>query len=98
MIYYVIDRTLKPLRAWHFNSYPEIVKHLEGMCERIYGQTRKERMLILEELGHGADDRDSVVFVRSMAEGFDIGVVRDGQRTRCDISTIPLYQREEFGN
>ena len=55
-------------------------------------------MVILEELGHGADDRDSVVFVRTMAEAFDIGVIREGRRMRCDITSIPMYQKSEFGD
>lgn len=98
MIYYVTDTTYNPRKEAQFKSYPETVRYLEGMAMRAYGQTRKERMIILEELGHGADDRDSVVFVRSMAEAFDMGVVREGRKMRCDISTIPLYQQEEFGN
>ena len=102
MILYVIDTTLNPPREQRFSSYPEIVRYLEGMSKRAFGQTRRERMILLEECGHGSDDRDSVTFVRSMAETFEMGVVRNDagttRRMKCDISTIPLYQKEEFGN
>ncbi len=93
-----MDTTLNPSQEKRFSSYPTTIQYLEQMAKRAYGQTRKERMIVLSELGHGTDDRDSVVFVRSMAEAFDIGVIRDNRRVRCDISSIALYQQEEFGN
>ena len=97
-MYYVIDTTIPAPQGKQFKSFPEIVRYLEGMSKRAYNQTRRERMVILEELGHGADDRDSVVFVRTMAEAFDIGVIREGRRMRCDITSIPMYQKSEFGD
>ena len=98
MIIYIKDTTLTPSQEKQFNSYPRAVQYLEGMSQRAYGQTRKQRMILLEELGHGADDPNAVTFVRTMAQAFDIGVVRDGAHLPCDITTIPLYQKEEFGD
>jgi len=102
MTYYVIDTTLTAPREMRFNSFPEIVKYLEGMSQRAYGQNRKQRMIMLEELGHGYDDRDSVTFVRTMTNEFEMGVIRNdaglARHMKCDITSIPLYQNEEFGN
>lgn len=98
MKYYVIDTTVRPQQVIKTNTYPELVKHLEGMSQRAYGQTRKQRMLILEEVGHGDDDRQAVNFVRSMAEHFNMGVVREEGLMRCDVTAVALYQKEEYGN
>lgn len=102
MQYYVVDTTLRPAQELRFGSYPQIVQHLEQMSMRAFGQTRKQRMVLLEELGNGYDDIQSVNFVRSMAEKFDIGVLRDGlnrnQRMRCDITSVALFQKDEFGS
>jgi hypothetical protein len=98
MIFYIVDTTVSPPRNLQFGSYPEAVNHLERMSERAYKQTRKQRMLMLEEIGHGYDDPNSVTFVRTMAEQFDMGVLREGRKTRCDISLIPLHQQDEFGS
>ena len=53
---------------------------------------------MLEELGHGYDDQNSVTFVRSMAEAFDMGIIRENNRMRCDITSAELFQKEEYGN
>lgn len=98
MQYYVVDTTVNPQQIVKFNTYPELVKHLEGMSIRKYRQTRKERMLMLEEVGHGEDDRQAVNFVRSMAEQFNIGVARQEGLMRTDVCSIALYQKEEYGN
>ena len=100
--FYVIDKTRNPAVEVRFGTYSEIVRYLEGMSQRAYGQTRKQRMIMLEEIGHGYDDRDSVTFVRSMASQFEMGVIRNNagvlNRMKCDITAIALYQKEEFGN
>lgn len=98
MKYYVVDTTVRPSQTIQTNTYPELVKHLEGMTIRQYGQTRKQRMIILEEVGHGDDDRQAVNFVRSMAEKFNMGVVRMEGLMRCDVTSVALYQKEEYGN
>ena len=102
MILYVIDTTFNPAREKRFNAYQPLVQYLEEMSERAYGKTRKQQMIMLEELGHGPDDRDSVTFVRSMANAFEMGVIRSDvgltRKMKCDIVNIALYQREEFGS
>ena len=98
MTLYVVDTTLTPTKDVTFNSYPQLVSYLDGMSQRAYGSNRKQRMIMLEEIGHGYDDPDGVTFVRSMAEAFNIGVVREGRKMRCDVPSMALYQKEEFGN
>lgn len=97
-MYYVIDTTVRPAQTIKSESYPEILTHLDGMSKRHFGQTRKQRMIVLEELGHGSDDNQGVNFVRSMAETFNMGVVRDAGLMRCDIVNVALYQKPEFGD
>jgi hypothetical protein len=102
MKFYVVDTTIAPPQEKWFNSYGQIVQYLEQMSVREFGQTRKQRMYLLEECGHGPDDSNSVTFVRSMSEKFNVGVLRDGlnpnQKMRCDITSVALFQREEFGS
>lgn len=81
-----------------FYDYPSAVKHLEGMCQRALGESRKQHMLLLESVGHGDDDFQSVNFVRAMAERFDIGLVRDGRKMRCDITTAFAFNKPEYGS
>ncbi len=102
MQYYVVDTTIRPAQEKRFTSYPQIVAYLEGMCQRAFGETRKTRMVLLESLGHGYDDTDSVTFVRSMAQNFNMGVIRDGvtagEKMQCDITAVELFQKDEFGS
>lgn len=102
MQYYVVDTTLTPPQEKRFPSYGHVIQYLEQMSVRAYGQNRKQRMIMLEEIGHGHDDSNSVNFVRSMAEKFNMGVLRDGvnknERLRCDITSVALFQKDEFGS
>jgi hypothetical protein len=98
MQYYVVDTTVRPQEVIKTDSYPDLVKRLEAMSVRQYNQTRKQRMIILEEVGHGEDDRQGVNFVRSMAEKFNMGVARKEGLMRTDVTAIALYQKEEYGN
>jgi hypothetical protein len=98
MIFYVIDTTLKPSQEKRFQSYTGLVRYLEGISQRAYSQTRQQRAILLEEIGYGVDDRNATLFVRSIQEKFEIGVIRDGRRTQCDVTTIVAYQKPEFGD
>lgn len=97
MTFYIIDTTLQPPQEKRFSTYPQVVQYLEGISSRA-GQSRRDRMILMEECGHGADDRDSVTFVRAMADQYNIGVVRDGRRMRCDITNIAMFSNENYGN
>lgn len=102
MLYYVVDTTINPAQEKRFTEYGHVVQYLEQMSVRAYGQNRKMRMIMLEEIGHGHDDSGAVNFVRSMAEKFNMGVLRDGvnknERMRCDITSVNNFQKDEFGS
>lgn len=98
MIFYVRDKTLQPPQEKQFDAYPKLVAHLDQMCQRAYKQTKKQRTQLLEECGHGTDDYNSTLFVRSMQEAFEIGVIRDGRRTQCDVTTLVAFQKPEYGD
>jgi hypothetical protein len=53
---------------------------------------------MLESVGHGYDDNNSVNFVRSMSERFDIGLVREQRKFKCDISSAVMWDKEEYGS
>lgn len=95
---FITDTTIKPIQDKVFTDYFSAVKYLEGMSQRAYGQNRKERMILLESVGHGDDDPNAVNFVRSMSEQFSIGIIREGQKMRCDITAAFMFDRPEYGN
>ena len=97
-IFYVTDKTINPPKEQMFKSYPQLVQYLDGMCQRAYKQTKVQRTQLLEELGNGADDYNSTLFVRSMQEQFEIGIIRDGRRTQCDVTTMVAFQKPEYGD
>lgn len=94
---YIKDTTVSPVKEATFDNYGAVVRYLEEVSKRAYGQTRKDRMVLLESIGHGYDDPNAVNFVRSLAEHFDMGVIREGRRMRCDITAL-LFNKEEYGN
>ena len=97
MIIYITDTTLTKPQDMFFKTYPEAIKYLESMCIRT-GKSRKQYMILLEDVGYGYDDSNSATFVRGMAEKFDMGVVRENRKVRCDISTISVFDKPEYGN
>jgi len=94
---YITDTTVKPAKDILLNTYPEAVKYLEGMSSRS-GQSRKNFMILLESCGHGDDDRGSVTFVRAMAERYNIGIIREGRKMRCDITSAFSFDKPEYGS
>jgi len=97
-IFYVIDKSLNPPEQREFNTYQNLVKYLDVMCQRAFKQNKQQRTQLLEECGHGTDDYNSTLFVRSMQEQFELGVIRQGRRTQCDVTTMVAYQKPEYGD
>lgn len=95
---YITDTTITPVRDVVFNTFSAAVKHLEGMSQKAFGQSRKQYMLLLESMGHGDDDTNSVNFVRAMSERFNIGVIREGRKMRCDITSAFMFNKPEYGS
>lgn len=98
MTIYITDTTVKPYKDVTFNDYHSAVRYLEGMCQRSGQGTRRDHMILLESIGYGDDDPTSVTFVRSMAERFDIGIIREGRKMRCDITTAFAFNKPEYGS
>jgi hypothetical protein len=97
-IFYIIDKSLNPPEQREFNSYGNLVRYLDIVSQRAFKQTKQQRTQLLEECGHGTDDYNSTLFVRSMQEQFEIGVIRAGRRTQCDVTTMVAYQKPEYGD
>jgi hypothetical protein len=95
---YITDTTKQPVKDVTFNDYPSAVRYLEGISQRAFGQTRKSYMILLESMGHGEDDQASVNFVRAMAERIEIGVIREGRKMRCDITSAFMFNKPEYGS
>lgn len=98
MTFYITDTTVSPAQEVLLPSYPEVVNYLSQMSQRAYGQTRQQRTIMLEEIGHGADDHNATLFVRTMQQEFDLGIIREGRKIRCDITTIVAFQKPEYGD
>jgi hypothetical protein len=87
--YYIIDSTSTKggkTPVITFNSTSGVVKHLEEMCKRKFGQSRKDYMFSCSELGFGEDDNAGRAFYEQMEQYFNVGVIRkDSQPVRCNI-------------
>ena len=94
---YITDTTVSPVRDVTFTDYSLAVRYLEGMSSRS-GQSRKDLMILLESCGHGDDDRGSVTFVRAMAERFNVGIIREGRKMRCDVTSAFAFNKPEYGS
>ncbi len=87
--YYIIDSTVKkgnknPVVI--FDAIPEVIKHLEGMCQRQFGRTRKQHMQHCEDLGFGGDEATGRAFFEQMEQYFTIGIIRsDSKPIKCNI-------------
>ena len=93
--YYIIDTTIKkngknPVLI--FESIPETINHLEGMCQRQFKRTRKQHMQHCEDLGFGGDEQTGRAFFEQMEQYFAVGIVRsDSKPIKCNI-----FEAEKF--
>ena len=83
-----------------FDSLPLLVAHLEGAVYRKLRLTRDEYMHNLISLGYGYDDTEGSTFTTSMAEEFNIGVVRSGKLIRTNVheATYNNKFRQQHGD
>jgi len=87
--YYIIDTTVKkggknPVVI--FESTLGVINHLEGMCKRQLGMSRKDYMLNCESLGHGTDEQTGRAFYEQMEQYFTMGLIRsDSKPIKCNI-------------
>lgn len=102
--YYVIDTTQKkggknPVLI--FESIPSTVQHLEGMCQRQFGRTRKQHMQHCEDLGFGGDEQTGRAFFEQMEQYFTVGIVRsDSKPIKCNIFEANKWAKDksEYGD
>lgn len=92
MKYYIVDTTLSNTPRT-FDSLPSLVIHLEGTVKRKLNLTRDEYMHNLISLGYGYDDDDGATFTISMAEEFNIGVIREGKLLRTNVHEATYNNR-----
>jgi hypothetical protein len=77
--YYVVDSTIKQGNknpVYIFETTDGVVKHLEGMCQRHFKQTRKQYMEHAESVGHSSDEISGRAFYDQMEQYFNMGVIR----------------------
>jgi len=105
--YYLVDPTVKNKQnksqsaTYVFPTIPALVTHLEGTCQRKFGKSRKEYMFDMENIGYGADDSAGRVFVESLSEYFNIGVIRaDSTPIRTNIFDADRFSKnkESYGD
>ena len=102
--YYVVDSTINqngknPVVI--FETIPGVIKHLEGMCQRHFRQSRKEYMIMAESVGHSADEATGRAFYDQMEQYFNIGVIRSGNtpvKTNIFEAAAFLKGKDVHGN
>ena len=99
MKFYIIDRQVSTKPAI-FNNVNEVVNTLEKVVQYKFKLNRKQYMQNLIDLGYGYDDKEGSNFVSSLAEHFDMGVIRQGQYLRTNIHESINHNkyRKEYGN
>jgi len=90
--FYVNDGEVK-----YFDSVPQVVKYLEVLVERKFGQTRKQWMDNLISLGYQPDDLNGKTFTESVAERVEIGLIKNSRRIRCNIHEAINFRSPEYG-
>jgi len=96
MKYYIKDTTIK--QVVRLNTYIDVVRHLEGVCQRKFGKSRTSYMNDMVGLGYSPDDQNATQFVRLLSEAVEVGIIRDNNRMRTDITNIERYSKPEFGD
>ena len=100
--YYVVDSTIKQGSknpVYLFESTDGVVKHLEGMCQRQFGQTRQQYMNHAESVGHSADEPSGRSFYDQMEQYFNIGVIRgDSTPVKTNIFQAEIFLKNKEVN
>lgn len=77
-----------------FETTSQLVGYLDGACKRNFGQSRKQFMSSVEELGFGSDDSDGRNFVEQMEQYFNIGVIRnDSTPMKCNVFDADRFSK-----
>lgn len=99
MKYYIVDTTLSNTPKV-YTSLQEVIHHLEGTVQRQFKLTRAQYMQNLIELGHGYDDDGGITFAQSMAESFNMGIIKQGNYVRTNIHEATNHNtyRQQYGD
>lgn len=95
--FYVVDSTIKkngknPVML--FGETYQLIQHLESMCKRRFGQSRKEYMSASESLGFGGDEQTGRSFFEQMEQYFNMGVIRkDSTPMKCNIFEADRFSK-----
>jgi hypothetical protein len=90
MTYYILDTTVGKSPIF-FNTLNEVIKHLEGSCQRLHGLSREQYMQNLADLGHSADEATGRNFIVAMSDTLNVGLVKDNRLLRCDVFAATHY-------
>ena len=97
--YYIVDSTKKQSNknpVLLFEETGQVVKYLEGMCERQFKQTRKQHMQHCEDLGFGSDEQTGRAFYNQMEQYFNVGVIRtDNTPVKCNIFEANKFKKSQ---
>jgi hypothetical protein len=96
--FYIYDVTISKPDYVLFDSVPQLVNYLEGYIQRALRKTRKQFMYEMSEIGHGYDDNAGANFTQLLSEYANIGVIQNGQPTKCDVHRAVAYNQEEYGH
>lgn len=101
--FYVVDSTQKngnQVPTYIFNTIPELIKHLEGMCLRYFKKKRLYVMADAADMGHAEDDNIGRAFYEIMTQYFDIGYIRGNSVSRRNIFEADYTEkrRSEVGD
>ena len=84
-----------------FETTAGVISYLSEVVKRRFGQSRKQFMQNVTDLGFGEDDVAGRSFFEQMEQYFNIGVVRgDSQPIKCNIFDADKFSKvkEAHGN
>lgn len=81
-MYYILDSTDNN-KTVTFPTRDALINYLEIPLKRKFNKNKFQWKEHIESLGHTVIDDYS--YYQTLAEQFEMGVIRDGKRIRCDV-------------
>jgi hypothetical protein len=84
----------------YFNTVPEVVSFLEEVVKLKYNMNRQEWMQHVADLGYGfgVDNEKGQVFVESLSQNLEVGVVKEGKNIRTNIYEATNFSNPGYGD
>lgn len=77
-----------------FDTTDGLISYLASVVQRRFGQTRKQYMQSVAELGFGDDDQAGISFFSQMEQYFNMGVIRkDSVPVRCNVFDADKFSK-----